>query len=1139
MYNKGEYNVPSTKVPMHKKSKTPPLILILLASLIFIPISHILQVTPANAAQRTLSWSVVETPNNNPGGIIADNYSGINAIALGPDNRTFYAADTANAILYKSIDAGITWYTEIGNRLTTAGAQLPVWNLAISPDDSNFVLAVTGSAASGPKEIFFSGDGGNNWRNTSFPTLAIDEYISCLDISKIYGTSGQVRDIAVGTRSSTVNGRVFNIQFSAATMGSWNNQTASLGNITSIKFSPAYVTDYTITVISTTIAQTLLNFGVHDTSANTTNWNTTAGFTNYPLDIRLTIQGRTIASDNSTLIKSDLELPSDFLASEETSRGCFISLLAESDTAVLYVNSSLSTQPYEITPPETIACLKKFSSIAYTGTQASGILLAGEAPALNSRGLVNVWQCSNAQAATPGAAMWTKSDEIKSPSGGANSGRANAILQWSGDGATSFCCTSSENATLGGTGIFPGQWPFSQLASQLFDESAFSLSMDAGYTWNQIGLINTRIDLLSDIAVMEIPDDPAIEATSMLYLATLKNGPLADNLSSVWRSSGNELGKVWERILLRSTSNNGTILRINPRLEKTEQAGGVVVFADLHTDNITYSADRGQTWQAVNAGAIVNDISLSSDTRMYILEDYDVRQVNRGYSGWTPGPKLNTNLEGNSHTICTPLIGTETSEIVIVGSAFEESSVAWADFSRIIPRFSVLKKLPANGNVHVIADSQFRENAFVYAALNTDDENGTIYRWQIDKSTNWDDLEPPDLDFFGIEMLNDVLYGTWDKYAATGESEGGLDRTLYPRSVVPPHPEWNFLTAGLPDPPSQVHFTREPSSLKISSHEHNTLWAIDNAPYNYDAKTGRLWKYVDSVARLGPWPTSPPTGSFIGADPSSGRGQQIDFKWRPLNDIFAYDLLIAKDVNFTLLITKDANFTLPFGEIENISHVDHLTGLWTITPADQQQPSAWISPGVLEVGRTYYWRVRGSRAISSENTSGETIHSPWSPVMFFSIKPGFIVETSHPGPSLLTPVDGHCSECRSPIRFSWSPVKNATKYEFILSSDPELKNILIKSSTGSTAFEYKDRLEVMKPYYWQVRAISPVISDPSPIGTFSLGNTAVTIPKQPLPGQRSVSAQKPSDFWVWIIIVITMLLMILINLYAFISRRRD
>ena len=114
---------------------------------------------------------------------------------------------------------------------------------------------------------------------------------------------------------------------------------------------------------------------------------------------------------------------------------------------------------------------------------------------------------------------------------------------------------------------------------------------------------------------------------------------------------------------------------------------------------------------------------------------------------------------------------------------------------------------------------------------------------------------------------------------------------------------------------------------------------------------------LDSVAKLGPWPTAPPPGGLISPDTVSGRATQLDFKWRPLKDIFGYDLLIAKDVDFTLL----------FSQVLQLTPVDHRTGAWIVEPADQESPSCWISPGVLEVGRSYYWKVRASRAIPGVN----------------------------------------------------------------------------------------------------------------------------------------------------------------------------
>ena len=156
-------------------------------------------------------------------------------------------------------------------------------------------------------------------------------------------------------------------------------------------------------------------------------------------------------------------------------------------------------------------------------------------------------------------------------------------------------------------------------------------------------------------------------------------------------------------------------------------------------------------------------------------------------------------------------------------------------------------------------------------------------------------------------MRNDVLYGAW----ITAEipeitSDTGVDRTLYPRANVPPPPEWDYLTAGLP---IGVFFTREPSSLKISSNEYNNLWAIDNNPYDWTNKAGCLWAYTDTVAKVGPWTTSPASGDFIPVDPVSGRAVEINFGWRQLSYVSAYEMQLAKDSDFSIRVLVNENIT--------------------------------------------------------------------------------------------------------------------------------------------------------------------------------------------------------------------------------------
>ncbi len=1082
------------------------------------------------ATKRTLAWSIVDTPSDGFNGMIMHQL-GINDLALGPDNRTFYAVNTDNttattANLFKSTDAGYTWLSSIGNNLNAAsGGNRAVWNIAVAPDDSKFIIAIIDGSVlptvSGPRLAYYSIDGGANWLNTGL-ALNLNEYVSCLDIA-LNDTANGYRDIAIGTRSVTPpgGGRLLTRPYGTTFSGAWVAQDPGTWTaVTSIKFSPGYNPDQTMAVISFNGGGAALHLGKHDTILNSTQWDNPAGYASYPVALG--------TFTDASIVRTGIELPSDYVGTDLSLRGCFVNVFDSTASSAVFYISPTPTR-FSITPPIPTAAGQRISSIAYSGTNDTGILLAGEAVANSSSGLANVWQSSNAQATCAGCVTWLKSNTLKSATGGAGTGRANILLKWSTDGSIAYCGTSSENSTVGGTGSLPGQWPFSKLSKSPSDESAFQQSRDYGFSWNQLGIINTVISRLSDVGAVEKPQDSNIVDNDTLYLASLNTSGAAPDIDSVWRSTSDPLGRIWERILTLPSGDTGTILRLTPRNATTSSMSKVVVFADLGTENITYSVDTGDIWMPVTAGTAVKDISLRDESTMYVVDDYNVRKLTLSGAAWQTVKKIGTNLLAPAHTICNPTKDESGKEYVFVGTeGNSDTGVAWVDFSEAIPKFTVLRELPEQGNVHVITDDLFESHKNIYVGINDvlTNADGIIYRWTMDSSINWDPLDPPDRGFYGICMLNSVLYGAWNTDIDPPLNSSGADRTLEAGVKVPPAPEWDQLIDGLPQPgsPNQVEFTREPTALHISSNDYNTLWAIDDQPYNFTIKQGCLWQFVDSVAKVGPWPTSPAPGSLIGADPVTGRAQQVDFKWRPLKDIYGYDVLIAKDVDFTLPLSQQLQMT----------PIDDVSGSWIVTPSDQEDPSCWIAPGQLEVGRSYYWKVRASRS-----WRGTPIHSPWSPTLFFSVKPGFTVTSEYYGPTLLTPVDGVCSNCLPPIRFSWSPIKNATSYQFILARDAQLSDVIVQETTSTTAFELKSRLSLSTPYYWQVKAVAPVVSDPSPVGTFTLVENITQSQKQPAAKQQPGAVPAASNFWVWIIIVIVVILLLLINVFVFISRRRN
>ncbi len=304
----------------------------------------------------------------------------------------------------------------------------------------------------------------------------------------------------------------------------------------------------------------------------------------------------------------------------------------------------------------------------------------------------------------------------------------------------------------------------------------------------------------------------------------------------------------------------------------------------------------------------------------------------------------------------------------------------------------------------------------------------------------------------------------------------GMDRTLYPHDHVPPPVDWDSLVDGLPGPPASVKFTREPSSLKISGTAVNNLWAIDDNNYNWSAtpKTGCLWIYVDSLAKVGPWTTAPASGSVIPIDTVTGRAAEVNFAWRSLSYVSEYEIQIAKDDKFTLMYISSG----------------------TIIPADPVAPAWIVFPGPLEAGHKYYWRARASRAVPSETArpdaagqlKGEVIHSPWSATMYFTGMAGLPVTAKHLGPTILNPVNNACNIPTTPS-FSWSPIPAATEYEFTLASDASINTIIDRAKITTTSCQYVGDLKIGQTYFWQVRATRPMPSEYSPIASFTVGES--------------------------------------------------
>ena len=379
--------------------------------------------------------------------------SDVSHIAVGYDN-TIYALDSPHARLYKSEHGGYGW-TDISRGL---GAAAPWTELAIAPDNPRVVAIVTNGT-----EVFVSTDGGTNFAATGLSgKLSGGERIQCLALSPGYGS----RDIAVGTSTGSGNGKIWVNAMNGFPTGWKDMSTSATGwsnaDIFAIEYSPGFAADSTLLAVAATgpppnSDDTFLYIGFRDLGGNTTTWNNSSG---YPVKISQSGQD----TPGTPLTYADIALPADYLGTSPAKRHVYACWSDNPPGTATGGNPNDdvyridNTVCYRLLVRPDVAC-----SLAHYGMFSRGKLLAGAITA-STVSLFHgpqVYFTSNPSSPYP---TWHTSE--KPPTG-----PAQARVTWSADGIAGYCGTSSPS---GGSG----------------DQSAFSVTINNGFTWNQIGLID-------------------------------------------------------------------------------------------------------------------------------------------------------------------------------------------------------------------------------------------------------------------------------------------------------------------------------------------------------------------------------------------------------------------------------------------------------------------------------------------------------------------------------------------------------------------------------------------------------------------------------------------------------------------------
>jgi hypothetical protein len=262
-----------------------------------------------------------------------------------------------------------------------------------------------------------------------------------------------------------------------------------------------------------------------------------------------------------------------------------------------------------------------------------------------------------------------------------------------------------------------------------------------------------------------------------------------------------------------------------------------------------------------------------------------------------------------------------------------------------------------------------------------------------------------------------------------------------------------------------------------------------------------------------------PDETIVGSDPVSGQSQEIDMSWEQFCLSDEYQVQIAKDPNFTIIVLDTGSFAPASSEAPAVYY-----------PAGGRiptSPSALTPWASLESGHTYYWRVRVRQA-----ATGQVIRSPWSEVKSFTVGSGLPTSTPSYGIQPTYPNNGHGSCPVKPVSFSWTPLKDTTRYRFVLAEDAAMTQVVKEAEVTTTAYDYDGQLEYGQSYFWRVMALEPVTSDWS--ATFSFRTEAAPPP----PPSTQPAPQLEPPLWAWVAIAIGTALLIFMIVLVTMARRR-
>jgi len=267
-------------------------------------------------------------------------------------------------------------------------------------------------------------------------------------------------------------------------------------------------------------------------------------------------------------------------------------------------------------------------------------------------------------------------------------------------------------------------------------ESALSVTADGGNTWNQLGLVDTRINRINDFA-----PSPNFSQDNALFILTNRTG----GKHSLWRSLNG--GARWERVYSGTMPGVTAIDRIaiSPRYDNTNKA--VYIAGNSGgAPAIWQSTDNGQTFNRRNTYRPTSGTSFTVDTWVVVnntslfIGSYDGTNGIVCYTtngGLWYDSEIAVGNQSLNNIVVSPDYAQDKSLLVgnINGWVYWSNDEGKSFLSLPLGATSP----PLTGNICVAFDPKFTSNRTVYATSDGADKG--IYRFIIGKSSVWERID--------------------------------------------------------------------------------------------------------------------------------------------------------------------------------------------------------------------------------------------------------------------------------------------------------------------------------------------------------------------------------------------------------------